>query len=232
MIAVVGDIHGCLHTLTNLIAQIKQKYPSIEIYSVGDLVDRGNFSYEVVEFVKSENIQFVPGNHDYMMYYFIKNPSHEIGRPWPYNGYETTLISYNERFDKLNEHLDLIVSQPLYYNLDDCFISHAGISKSMKSELPENFLENSKSLDEVIKSNLNSEDGILWARGTLLNIGKLQIVGHSIKRDVVISEKSNAIYIDTGVYLSNRLSAVIIEDGQLVEVLQEKTHNIDLKPNF
>ena len=151
MIAVIGDIHGCFHTLKYLVAQIRKKYPAVEIYSVGDLVDRGNFSYEVIEFVKSEGIKFTPGNHDYMMYYFIKHPTEEIGRPWPHNGYETTLISYNEHFDKLNEHLEFIINKPLFYNLDDCFISHAGISKYMKQLLPKNFPEDISNLEEIIK---------------------------------------------------------------------------------
>src|SRR3989339_749867 len=194
MVAVIGDIHGCLNTLRNLVEQIRQKYPSIEIFSVGDLVDRGNFSYEVIEFIKSEKIKFTAGNHDYMMYYFIKHP--------------------------------------LYYNLDECLISHAGISKYMKNLLPNDFEVNSSELDEVVHSNINSEDGILWTRGTLLNIGKLQVVGHTIKKDVIYSEKSNAIYIDTGVYLGNKLSAVIVENGKLIEVLQEKTHHNDIRPNY
>ncbi|OGU81299.1 MAG: diadenosine tetraphosphatase [Ignavibacteria bacterium RBG_16_35_7] len=232
MVAVIGDIHGCLNTLRNLVEQIRQKYPSIEIFSVGDLVDRGNFSYEVIEFIKSEKIKFTAGNHDYMMYYFIKHPNHEIGKPWPYNGYETTLMSYNEHFDKMNEHLEVIINHPLYYNLDECLISHAGISKYMKKLLPNDFEVNSSELDEVVHSNINSEDGILWTRGTLLNIGKLQVVGHTIKKDVIYSEKSNAIYIDTGVYLGNKLSAVIVENGKLIEVLQEKTHHNDIRPNY
>ena len=51
MIAVIGDIHGCYLTLVELYAQILKKYPDIEIYSVGDLIDRGNKSFEVMEFV-------------------------------------------------------------------------------------------------------------------------------------------------------------------------------------
>jgi len=232
MVAVIGDIHGCLYTLQNLVEQIRQKYPSIEIYAVGDFVDRGNFSYEVIEFIKSEKIKFTAGNHDYMMYYFIKNPTHEFGKPWPYNGYETTLMSYNEHFDKLSEHLDLIIKNPLYYNLEDCFISHAGISKSMKSQLPNNFQNDLKTLDDIISSNLNSESGILWTRENLLNIGKLQVVGHTIKKEVTLIEKSNAIYIDTGAFLGNKLCAVIVENNKLIEVLEERTHNSDIRNDY
>lgn len=229
MISVIGDIHGCLNTLKKLVEQIRKKYPTVEIYSTGDLIDRGNFSYEVVEFVKSEQIKFTPGNHDYMMYYFIKHPTSEIGRPWTYNGYETTLISYNDHFDKLNDHLEFIINNPLFYDLDDCFISHAGISKLMKNQLTENFQDNLSVLDPIIKSNLNREEGILWTRDTLLNIGKLQVVGHTIKKDVTRSEKSNSVYIDTGAFLGNKLSAVLIQDNKIIEVLQERTDQKDIE---
>jgi len=232
MVAVIGDVHGCLNTLQNLVSSIRKNYPTIEIYCVGDLIDRGNFSYEVVEFVKSEKIKFTPGNHDYMMYYFIKHPTHEIGRPWPHNGYEATLISYNDHFEKLNEHLDFIISSPLYYNLDDCFISHAGISRQMKNQLPKNFKDDFSSFEKITKANLNKEEGILWTRDTLLNIDKLQVVGHSIKKEVLFVEKSNAVYIDTGVYLRNKLSAVIVMNNKVIKILAEKTCDQDIEKNY
>jgi serine/threonine protein phosphatase 1 len=114
MIAVIGDIHGCFNTLKDLVSKIKKKYPSVNLYCVGDLVDRGNFSYEVMEFIIRKKIKFTPGNHDYMFYYFIKFPKSHLGRAWLYNGYETTLASYNNRYEKITEHIDLIISQPLF----------------------------------------------------------------------------------------------------------------------
>ncbi len=232
MVAVIGDIHGCLNTLQNLILKIRKKYPSIEIYSVGDLVDRGNFSYNVVEFIKAENIKFTPGNHDYMMYYFIKHPAHETGRPWLHNGYETTLVSYNDHFDKLNEHLGFIISQSLFLDLEDCFISHAGISKFMKEQLPKNLPDDLSSLEGIVKFNINREEGVLWNRSTLLDIGKLQVVGHTIKRDVVFSEKTNSICIDTGAFLGNKMTAVVVEKNKVIDVLEEVTQSKDIHKAF
>ncbi len=232
MVAVIGDIHGCLNTLRNLVDQIRQKYPSITIYSVGDLVDRGNYSYEVVEYIKSEKIIFTPGNHDYMMYYFIKHPTDEIGRPWLHNGYETTLLSYDEHFDKLNEHLEFLISNPLFYDLDDCFISHAGISKQMKNQLPENYQNDLSVLKDIVQANLNKENGILWTRDSLLDLDKLQVVGHTIKREIIHSDKSDAVYIDTGAFLGNKLSAVIVEKNKVIEQLEERTHSLDIKKNY
>ncbi len=105
MIAVIGDIHGCFNTLKKLYEEIKTRYPDIRIYSVGDLVDRGKYSYEVIEFIMEKEIAFVSGNHDLMFYYFITKPNHPIGKAWIYNGCETTLASYESRRDKIRDHL-------------------------------------------------------------------------------------------------------------------------------
>ena len=82
MIAIIGDVHGCYYTLAELYNNIKNKYPDIEIYCVGDLIDRGNNSYEVMEFVINKKIQFTPGNHEYMFYNFFKDPTSVFARSW------------------------------------------------------------------------------------------------------------------------------------------------------
>ena len=136
MVAVIGDIHGCFNTLKKLVEEIRNKYPKIPLYCVGDLVDRGSFSYEVIEYIVAENIKFTPGNHDYMFYHFVHEPFSGMGTAWLYNGYESTMHSYNDRYEKINEHLEIIKNAPLYFNLEDCFICHAGISVFLKRKLP------------------------------------------------------------------------------------------------
>jgi serine/threonine protein phosphatase 1 len=74
MVAVIGDVHGCYYTLDTLYKKIKDKYPDIPVYCVGDLVDRGKYSCQTVEYVLENNIQFVLGNHDLMFYYYYKVP--------------------------------------------------------------------------------------------------------------------------------------------------------------
>ena len=117
MVAVIGDVHGCLNTLQELVKKIKSLYASIPLYCVGDLIDRGNFSFEVLEYVKDEGIKFTPGNHDYMFYYFIKKPATNMGASWIYNGFEKTISSYDNRFDKIADHLEIITQAPLFFNL-------------------------------------------------------------------------------------------------------------------
>ena len=202
MVAVIGDIHGCFHTLERLYALILKKYPDIPVCCVGDLVDRGKFSYEVVEFVRKNKITFTPGNHDFMFYYFIKHPSSPLGRSWIYNGAETTLDSYSNRTVEMNKHLNHIIKAPLILDLNDCFISHAGISNYYSRKLGKKPLSDKQKFTDLIQQDLNSERGILWTRDKLLNLGKLQIVGHTRFEDVYHDKESNAVYIDTAAWLN------------------------------
>lgn len=216
MIAVIGDVHGCLFTLRELVKKIQNLYPSVPLYCVGDLIDRGNYSFEVLEYIKDEGIKFTPGNHDYMFYYFIKKPATNMGASWIYNGFEKTISSYDNRFDKIAGHLDIITQAPLFYNLPECFISHAGISEYFGSILGPEPLKDIEKLDEEMRKSITSEHGILWTRDELLNLGKLQIVGHTRKQDVTYQQNNNVAYIDTSVYTANKLSAVIVEEGEII----------------
>lgn len=228
MIAVIGDIHGCGHTLKALVDKIRAKYPGIMIYSVGDLIDRGNYSYEVIEYLTKENIPFTPGNHDYMFYFFINFPSSQMGNSWLFNGYETTMQSYEGREKKIKDHLAIIEKAPLFFNLEDCFISHAGISKYYKSKLPENYLSDPETLNKILADDITEAHSIIWTRGELLNIGKLQVVGHTRMDEIIYDEKSNALYIDTSIYSGNKLTAVIVNKNKLVETLSEGTFPEDI----
>ena len=49
-IYIIGDVHGCYKSLLALIEQFPNKQNS-KIVFVGDLVDRGNDSYNVVQII-------------------------------------------------------------------------------------------------------------------------------------------------------------------------------------
>lgn len=232
MVAVIGDVHGCYFTLKQLVDKIKNNYPNIKIFCVGDLVDRGNHSFEVIEYVIANKIYYTLGNHDYMFYSNMRDPFSLMAKSWNYNGAETTLSSYKDKLDKMDEHLDVIINAPLFYNLDDCFISHAGISKSIKDKLPQNFLSNDSQLDKILRDDLFNQNSIIWARGELLNIGKLQVVGHTHRKEIFFDKFSNALYIDTTSFGNNKLSAAIVEQNKLLEIIDQKTNADDVNRNW
>lgn len=133
MVAVIGDIHGCFHTLRVLVNNIKSKYQDIQIYAIGDLVDRGNYSYETINFILENNIFFTPGNHDYMFYHFFKDPQSIFARSWVFNGNESTLESYEQYENAIFPHIDAIKNSPLYFNLDDCLFHTPVFQSSIKA---------------------------------------------------------------------------------------------------
>ena len=69
---------------------------------------------------------------------------------------------------------------------------------------------------------------MLWLREQALNIGKLQIIGHTKHQEITLDEEANAIYIDTGAYVGNKLSAVVVDKEQIVDVIDVKTHLNDI----
>lgn len=228
MVAVIGDIHGCYYTLVELYNKIVNRYPGIPVYALGDLVDRGNHSSEVIDFIIEKQILITPGNHDYMFYHFFKEPSSVFARSWFFNGSESTLESYEKNQDRMFDHIDFIKSARLFYNLPDCFISHAGISYQYERYLPSDFRNNLNILESYIVNDLKSDRGVMWTRDSLLNLGKLQIVGHTKQPEITLVEDSLAVYIDTGACVGNKLSAVVVHESSIVETLDVKTHLNDI----
>lgn len=228
MVAIIGDIHGCFFTLLSLVERLEKDFPEAEIYLIGDLVDRGKHSCEVMDFVIERKIKFTPGNHDYMFYHYFNHPHSLFAEAWFSNGAENTLRSYENRFERINEHLPAIISAPLFYNLDDCFISHAGISSFYQELITPEILNDDKKLDEILREDLAESYSILWSRDVLMNIGKLQIVGHTRMFEPKYIKDSNVLYIDTAAISGNKLSAAIVEKNNLLEIVSVPTNSADL----
>lgn len=228
MVAVIGDVHGCFFTLTKLIEEVEKEFPLAEIYLVGDLVDRGKHSCEVMDFVGERNLKFTAGNHDYMFYHYFRFPHSSFAEAWFSNGAEFTLMSYENRFERIDEHLQLIIKAPLFYNLKDCFISHAGISYYYSGIITDEILSDDKKLDEIIRKDIEEPHSIVWSRDKLMNIGKLQIVGHTRMFEPKFIEENNVLYIDTAAISGNKLSAAIIEENNIIKIISVKTESADL----
>lgn len=231
MVAVIGDIHGCYNTLKALVEKVRSKYSDIPIYCVGDLVDRGNFSSQVIDFVASEKINFTLGNHDYMFYCNMREPFSIMARSWNYNGAETTIASYKENMSLMDKHLDFIIKAPLFYNLDDCFISHAGVSIKYQPVLVDNKFTD-EYLNDLFKKDLDDHHSIIWTRDNLLNLQKLQVVGHTHRKEIFHDKTSNSLYIDTTAYGNNKLTSVIIENNKCLEVIEQKSIQEDINDKW
>ena len=228
MVAVIGDVHGCFYTLTNLIEKIEDEFPQAKIYLVGDLIDRGKHSCEVIDFVEEKKFKFTLGNHEYMFLNYFRFPSQFAKELWFNNGAELTLQSYEKRTDRIEHHLKLVEKTPLFFNIDDCFISHAGISQLYSSMISKKILNDKKKLKNLFSQHLMEDFGILWCRGPLMNIEKLQVVGHTRMFEPKYIKEKNVLYIDTGAIGGNKLSAAIIENNNILKFISVPTNRADI----
>lgn len=88
---VIGDIHGRFDLLCSLVDALPQDFG---IICVGDLVDRGEQSREVLDYVmQSDRVTSLMGNHEQLMLNFLRSPETD-GRRWLRNGGLQTLASF------------------------------------------------------------------------------------------------------------------------------------------
>lgn len=60
----IGDIHGCMEELEALLAKAKYKPDKDHIITVGDMINKGPSSREVVQFLMEQGASAVRGNHE------------------------------------------------------------------------------------------------------------------------------------------------------------------------
>lgn len=79
---VVGDIHGCYSILYNELKKINFDESKDRLFSVGDLVDRGPESIDVLDIINKSWFHAVLGNHDLFAceyYAYLINKALDLG---------------------------------------------------------------------------------------------------------------------------------------------------------
>lgn len=182
---IIGDVHGELKTLEKLLNILPQ---TKDICFVGDLIDRGPNSKEVINLVIQNKWNCVLGNHEDM----ATDPSME--EIWLYNGGWQTFQSFGTADDFRNaEEFQFIKNLPLTIQYKDFIISHS-------------FCWDGDS---------TTPNDILWGRSFMENnCTKTNIFGHTpLKEAKKIHDKH--WMIDTGCTFGNKLSAIDLETEEI-----------------
>jgi serine/threonine protein phosphatase 1 len=214
----IGDIHGRRDLLDRLLGLIETDAaqgngPKTLIF-LGDYVDRGPSSNEVVERVSTLDLPgwdlvALRGNHEQILLEFCENS--EVYRAWREFGGAETLLSYGVRpptFDKVEDferarveftallpatHLHFLRSLSNSHVAGDYFFVHAGVRPGI-------------ALDRQVAEDL------LWIREDFLlsdlDFEKVIVHGHTPVEKPVI--RSGRIGIDTGAYATDCLTAVVL----------------------
>ncbi|MCK5629794.1 MAG: metallophosphoesterase [Nanoarchaeota archaeon] len=156
---IISDIAGQYDALLSLI----DKMPKDEILFLGDLIDRGPKSKEVVQYAIDNNIKTLLGNHEHMMIDYFEDNLIYSKHIWVINGGDKTLESYGSDSSLIKEHVEWLKKCILYYETDNVFISHAAWIGSLEQALNISNLSNS----------------IIWSREEPIKRKKFQIMGHN-----------------------------------------------------
>jgi serine/threonine protein phosphatase 1 len=197
---VVGDIHGCLGPLERLLTKIAPRSDD-EVVFVGDYIDRGPQSREVVDRLLGLPFRcvFLLGNHERMLLDFLAGEDEEI---YLENGGRATLASYGGDPDHIPAaHLAFFRRlQPMYETPDYLFV-HAGI----------------RPLVPVTEQDLQD---LIWIRQEFFKfIGKYPkpvVFGHTPLRQVLMAD--DRIGIDTGCVFGGKLTCLKLPQREIIQV--------------
>jgi serine/threonine protein phosphatase 1 len=189
---IIGDVHGHYDTLLTLLENVALTQDD-RVYFLGDLIDRGPKSAQVVQFVMENNYPCLLGNHEAMLLEVVSGSkaSVEIYQGWLQSGGYATVESYQNRIPP--EHIDWMKQLPLYIDLGDLWLVHAGVDPKL-------------SIEE------QSSDQFCWIRADFHSIekpyfrDKLIITGHTITFTLEgiepgqLAAGAGWLDIDTGAY--------------------------------
>ena len=197
-IYIISDVHGCYKTLKALINQFPNKENS-KIVFVGDLIDRGSSSSDVVKFIMDNNYDCVKGNHEEIFLEFAPTKEDEDlsdSKHWLFKcGGEQTLKSYTCK-DEYYKQYEFMKTLPLYLEYKDykttdnryLVVSHSAVGKVWNKR------------DSKDKFDIEDfENHLLYSRYKNSNNKEIfNVFGHTIFSQPVINEYSAAI--DLGCY--------------------------------
>lgn len=128
----IGDVHGHYDGLRRLWDLISPD-PDDAVYFVGDLIDRGPKSAQVVDFVRRYGTGCVRGNHEQLLLDAFVDGSINLPtmQGWLYSGGQMTLSSYQGSVETLKADVLWLKSLPLYIDLGNVWLVHAGVNPSL-----------------------------------------------------------------------------------------------------
>ncbi|PSN16951.1 serine/threonine protein phosphatase [filamentous cyanobacterium CCP5] len=128
----IGDVHGHYQGLKHLWEMLSPASTD-EVYFLGDLIDRGPESAQVVEYVRQRGTGCVMGNHEQLLLgAFGEGKVNPAGlQGWLYGGGQATLASYSGDSATFMEHVQWMRSLPLYLDLEDVWLVHAGLNPGL-----------------------------------------------------------------------------------------------------
>ncbi len=203
----VGDVHGCDVALDLLLDRIELTSDD-RIVLLGDVVDRGPHSRQVVEMLldlsQSCRFNLVMGNHEEMLLDAVRDP--RLAGFWLECGGAAALESYGGRLGNIPDaHLDFLASASPYGETETDVLVHAN-------------------LEPDVPLDLQTSDWLRWQKLTGReqphSSGKRVICGHTEMPGGVPRVVDGWVMLDTAAYRGGFLTALELASGELWQASQ------------
>ena len=210
-VIIVGDVHGCLIELEELLDKCAYRPEKDRLIFVGDLINRGPHSFQVLQLAYSLGAESVLGNHEMSL---LKG---SLGNGPLRKDTAKLLQKIKKQAPFL---IPWIQSWPLYIREKKFIVVHAGV-------VPEYTLSKtpSKVLTHVRFWNPNSQQmdkysGIPWYH--LYQGKKLIVYGHWALEGLTV--RKNTIGLDSACVWGGNLSALILPKQKIIQVKAKKCY--------
>lgn len=214
---VVGDVHGCFDLLRSALLEAGFNEGADRLFSVGDLVDRGPKSEQVVEWLAKPWFHAVRGNHEQMAI-GVANGKHDLGNYFRNGGGWFLAL----RDDDKIQIADALCQLPFCIEVE----TPEGLVGIVHAEVAGNDWRHFTSALENAPSNNKRRELIeiaLWSRDRIRTGDQSEVsgvsrvfVGHTPMKEWAVL--GNVYYIDTGACFGKKLTLFCINDETVYEV--------------
>lgn len=204
---IVGDLHGCLDELEDLLASVGFDRDRDGLVSVGDLVGKGPRGADVVRFFRSHGYAAVRGNHDERLLAWRRgDDSRPLGK------------SHARDAERLSDDdWTWLEALPLHLALPehDALVVHGGLVPGIPLDAQEpRVVMNLRSIRPDGSPSSRVDEGRPWAE--LWPGPALVVFGHDAVRG--LQRWPNAVGLDTGCVYGGELTALSLPELELLSV--------------
>lgn len=229
---IIGDVHGCFDEVQDLLKKVKYDKINDRLIFVGDIIDRGPKTKEMIEFVASQpNVHLIMGNHENKFIRYLRGNPVSIT-----DGLQETIDQLAPELEsEANKESLLFFFENLPYAIkldNNKYVVHAGIDPrySVEAQKQEILLYMRNHAPGKTFSDPTAPPWYLAERSKACKNQSI-IFGHNTKANT--KEVGHALALDGGCVFGGELKALVINidgTGKEFSVPARKKYAEEWKP--
>lgn len=226
---IVGDVHERVEELKELLSKYgfafqenkilhTKKTANYKIVLVGDFIDKGKNTEEIIEFI-SNNLEWfyiVKGNHENFVYKYIKGElsTSKIDNELIDKYFDSIkVLQHNDKRKEQFLHL-VDISKEFYrfigFSTPSFYVTHAPCKNKYIGKLSNLALKKQRKFS--VEKDKSLDEQLAFIKNEAVNNHPYHVFGHIATNDSI--RVKNKIGIDTGCVYGNALTSVVLDSGK------------------